>query len=517
VEEIGVEFSIYSDQAEKNAKKLSESMFTLDTNTDKASTAFKAINNALTNMVPSQETATSTIEQGNQIISQASMSAFEYAKGILYANMAMGLYNKAMSAIPEISKTFNDIGDVISQSFFAPLKDEVIPILNEIMAFVQENKVVFTIFGNVVANVFRTIVQVVKQVFEMVGNIINNVFGTASGSIKDTAKGIADFLNFIVLKIAFVMTFLLVLMEPILETIAEGIKWTFQNVALPILSQFGDMISYIAQLFIDPLQAIESFDTLTQSLAAGGLTLLVGGVVLLGKAILASLVPAIISATSATIAFTIALLANPMTWIVIGVMALVASFVLLYKHWDTIKKAFVDGINTIVNYIKNIYESFSFIIDVMLPIIPVIKLIINNWDELVNGFNTGIEYITSLWDKLMGTIFGALDKLKEVGSIIGSIFGGGDKNINVNSTAQEMDSSGRPKTIGGNIEAKGDIESLKTPTSVRQENNIENKTTFNITGDSPEEIARLVDTKMKQKDNSPKKQFNKFAPAQGLL
>jgi hypothetical protein len=49
-----------------------------------------------------------------------------------------------------------------------------------------------------------------------------------------------------------------------------------------------------------------------------------------------ALAPAIWAAVAATWAFTTALLANPLTWIVIAIAALVAAIVALWMNWDTV-------------------------------------------------------------------------------------------------------------------------------------------------------------------------------------
>lgn len=55
----------------------------------------------------------------------------------------------------------------------------------------------------------------------------------------------------------------------------------------------------------------------------------------IGVAVLTVFAPAIWAAIAATAAWTVALLANPMTWIVLGIVALVAAIVWLIQNWDT--------------------------------------------------------------------------------------------------------------------------------------------------------------------------------------
>lgn len=66
---------------------------------------------------------------------------------------------------------------------------------------------------------------------------------------------------------------------------------------------------------------------------------LVAGVTALALAVGAALVIPLISATAAVWGFTAALLANPITWIIIAIIALVAAIWLLWQNWDTVKNA----------------------------------------------------------------------------------------------------------------------------------------------------------------------------------
>lgn len=57
--------------------------------------------------------------------------------------------------------------------------------------------------------------------------------------------------------------------------------------------------------------------------------------------------------------FTAALLANPITWIIIGIVAIGAAIYLLIKHWDTVKEAFVSCFSTMVQWGKTAWEGIS--------------------------------------------------------------------------------------------------------------------------------------------------------------
>jgi len=76
---------------------------------------------------------------------------------------------------------------------------------------------------------------------------------------------------------------------------------------------------------------------------AGGLTgFLVPALKGLWLSLTTTVIPAIWS-------FTAALLANPITWIIIGIIALIAIIVLLVKNWDTVKQV----VSTVVGWIRD--------------------------------------------------------------------------------------------------------------------------------------------------------------------
>ncbi|PRX46744.1 hypothetical protein B0I33_107322 [Prauserella shujinwangii] len=75
-------------------------------------------------------------------------------------------------------------------------------------------------------------------------------------------------------------------------------------------------------------------------LASGFANFLIPVIAAFGKSLFTTAIPAVW-------AFTTALLANPITWVVVGIAALIAAIVLMIVHWDKVKKVFT----TVVNWI----------------------------------------------------------------------------------------------------------------------------------------------------------------------
>lgn len=94
---------------------------------------------------------------------------------------------------------------------------------------------------------------------------------------------------------------------------------------------------------------------------------------------LGSLGKTIIGIIPNILAFSAALLTNPLTWIVAGIAAVIAAIVLLVKNWDVVKEAFATGWNWLC-------ELFN-----------------TGWENIKGFFASGIEKITatiSSWDPL---------------------------------------------------------------------------------------------------------------------
>lgn len=102
-------------------------------------------------------------------------------------------------------------------------------------------------------------------------------------------------------------------------------------------------------------------------------------------------------------------LANPITWIVVGVLALIAAFVLLYQNSETVRDIVAGAFETIKNAISTAFdwikENWPLILAILTgPFGLLVLAVVKNWDKIV-GFFKGVP------DKLksvMGTVAGAL-------------------------------------------------------------------------------------------------------------
>lgn len=203
-----------------------------------------------------------------------------------------------------------------------------------------------------------------------------------------------------------------------------------------------------------------------------------------------SFITSIITATAATWGFNIALSANPIGLIVIGIAAVIAIIVLLVKYWDDIKAA-------IAKFAQWVWENnpFRFLIDLV--------------DKIFPGFK---EKVTAVFEHVKELALKFWEKIKEVWSNIKSFFGFGDdetKELEVTHKKEkgsntpdlpEEDPAGNLFEIGGSTTNKVTQTDNKAGKIITMNLNIQNS--FAVTGDklrnnvddiADQLIGRLVD------------------------
>jgi len=131
-----------------------------------------------------------------------------------------------------------------------------------------------------------------------------------------------------------------------------------------------------------------------------------------------------------TAAFNAIMAVNPITWIVIGVVALIAAIILLVKNWDKVKAAFGKAaawfkgkvIDPIVNFFKGLGEKISGVFK------KVVDWFKTNWQSillfLINPFAGIIKYLYDNNAKFREFIDNIVQKVKDVWGAIKDWFKG---------------------------------------------------------------------------------------------
>lgn len=121
------------------------------------------------------------------------------------------------------------------------------------------------------------------------------------------------------------------------------------------------------------------------------------GIVSFGKQVFITATTQLPALISSCWSFTIALLSNPITWIIAGIIGLIAVIVLLWTNWDKVSTWLKDVWNSVVNgvvagwnWLKGILQDtpnwLLIVLSAFMPFIGLPLLIIKNWDTLKQGF-----------------------------------------------------------------------------------------------------------------------------------
>lgn len=176
------------------------------------------------------------------------------------------------------------------------------------------------------------------------------------------------------------------------------IKEALGTVFLPVLSAVLDKIKGLVLWLknLDPRwQKVIAFG----ALAAAGL-LIVGGGLLLVLGFLPTLAAGFGIVTGALAGFNIAMLACPLTWIVLAIAAVIVAIVLLVKHWDWVK----EKLGKVWEFIKTGAKALAEFI--MLPFIIQAKIAVGALNWMIRQLNKLSIKIPAWVPKFGGKTFG---------------------------------------------------------------------------------------------------------------
>lgn len=200
-------------------------------------------------------------DSGKKTSQKVDVSTKSMVKGFVLLKGVLGGIQGALRKIPEIGRTFSIVGDIISRNLLWPLRQQLIPELQKMLDWVRDNRMMFVRWGNVVRNVFI----VIKNIVSGVMNIIKKFWESFSQSVErvfgKTTQRMTDLANLLVFKIAAVVNFLFITLEPIASFIGrifgvmlesakafiEGLMNGLGDLG-PELSELVDMFSRIASL-----------------------------------------------------------------------------------------------------------------------------------------------------------------------------------------------------------------------------------------------------------------------------
>lgn len=209
-----------------------------------------------------------------------------------------------------------------------------------------------------------------------------------------------------------------------LSNIWDAATGTFTNLLVSIGEAIAPELKQLANWFGEMSESVMVWikenpiltSTILKVVAAfGGLMLVLGTASLAFSYVLYPIGRMILGFGKAVIAvgkFGLALLANPMTWFIGGIVAIIAVIYLLWKHWDKVKNA----IGTAWDWLKTKFADSWFV-----NAINGIIFAVNNWNVVVdtvtksigNKFESLKNTVMGLWDGITSSITNAFNKAME--------------------------------------------------------------------------------------------------------
>lgn len=190
-----------------------------------------------------------------------------------------------------------------------------------------------------------------------------------------------------------------------------------------------DMLVWSAGSFLEPVK-----DLAPALMALGPISAGVSkGITLMGKGLRVLWTGALIPTIASTWAWTTALLANPITWVIAGIMALIAAGILLWKNWDQVTTWLGENWEWLKNIFGNLWNAAK------------------DWGKnLIDGFIGGIK---DKWNDAKDTV---KNFASDLASSFKSFFG-------ISSPSKLMMEYGEDITAGLQIGMTADVPEIPVP------------------------------------------------------
>lgn len=302
---------------------------------------------------------------------------------VSFSQMMQGAWNSIQLAI-------KPIGDVLKAGISSALPYIISGIekLGNVLKGIDINTVKegFSTFGGYVKDVFVPVFNDIQTVFEGLYSVLKE-----SGAISDA--------------------------QAVFEGFKDVLGWIKDNtevVTAVLLGLGGAFLTF--QILTGINTAIGIFNTLITAMRTGTLM-----------------------ATLAQWGLNTALLANPFTWIAVGIGALIAIVVLLWKNWDSVSKwlgeswAWISEMSsTIWGGITNFFKKWGATILVIFsgPIGWLVAFIVKNWESISEGavriFNGIMSFLSRIWTSIRENASSSWNGFK---SMISNIWDGIKSNI----------------------------------------------------------------------------------------
>ena len=187
--------------------------------------AMQMVSTGMTNMAQASEKASA--ESSSKIAKGVTKGMINFS---VIGTLFKGLIGTINQFVPEIGQTFEISKNIIARNLLNPLRMELVPILQKVLNWVRDNRLLFAQLGSVLVNVFRVIKTLAETVFSLVQPIIEVFKNTIQGIFGGTVRSMSDTINLLLFKITAFVMYLGAMLKPFFEDLAVFIKIIVDNV-----------------------------------------------------------------------------------------------------------------------------------------------------------------------------------------------------------------------------------------------------------------------------------------------
>lgn len=320
-------------------------------------------------------------------------------KGINVAkDMASAINETEPEKFQRLQQRIQNVKETIGNSLL-PTVNELMgkgeEVLTKVGSWIEKNQELVRVIMIIMLALggLLTVAGTTIAVFSGVGLVLTKTAGLATGFYK-AITGIPDLLSTIYLKALYA---------------GDGLK-----------KGFGMVKSLSASAVTGIKNVAINIASMAKTAAINGVTALKNmalGLVGMAKQAITTAVTAMPGLIASVWSFTTALLANPITWIIVGIVALVAAIILLWRNWDSVVSwiqgvwnGFIDGIKAGFDWIKNLFSGMptwlQIAIAAFMPFIGIPMLIITHWDSIV-------AFFSDMWTRIKDGFVNGINAIKE--------------------------------------------------------------------------------------------------------
>jgi hypothetical protein len=210
-----------------------------------------------------------TEKSAKKMSSGVSMSAMSFLKINAALGMAKMGISKMMANIPELGRTFQIAGDIISRNFLWPLRQQLMPMLQKFLNWVRDHRAMFVRWGGVLQSVFNMVVTGIKAAINILKPFYEAAMKFFKGIFGGTADSIDKIANMILFKISAVMVYLEAVLKPSMQAIAN-IVFGIAEAIKSFVQGLAEGYAAIGGLGPEITELIKSLGNLADSLFGAG-------------------------------------------------------------------------------------------------------------------------------------------------------------------------------------------------------------------------------------------------------